>query len=186
MITRTIALILIAVLGAGCGPRTIPVVSSADVDDANERIRDRRVTMRMEDGTRMPCERAVVGLDTCTCVDARVGAVRRVPSSGVEFIKIGRPGRGALWGLLIGGGVGALLVGLSALEDPDEPDTTMGFALVPPFMGFVGLLFAPFVTCDLYVFGGKDDQPAGARWSGSGANDVNNEPIGNGITTPPN
>lgn len=50
---------------------------------ANEEIRDRRVTMTLTDGTRIPCERTVVGLDTCTCVDARVGAVRRAPALGV-------------------------------------------------------------------------------------------------------
>ncbi len=187
MITRTIALILIAVLVAGCGARTIPVVSSADVDDANERIRDRRVTMRMEDGTRMPCERAVVGLDTCTCVDARVGAVRRVSAASVESIKIGRPGRGAVRGLLIGGGIGGLMSGMIYLGGgSDDIENVIGMVLAPIFCGVIGLVFAPFVTYDLYEIRTDEPEPNQAESAGSAGGGPDAQLVESLTATPPN
>jgi hypothetical protein len=183
----TIALILIAVLVAGCGARTIPVVSSADVDDANEGIRDRGVTMRMENGSRMPCERAVVGLDTCTCVDARAGAVRRVSAASVESIKVRRPGRGATRGLLIGGGIGGLMGGILYLaEGTDDIENVVGMVLAPIFGAVVGLVFGPFVTYDLYEIRTDEPEPNQAESAGSAGGGPDAQLVESLTATPPN
>lgn len=153
MKTRAVALVLIVAVASGCGPRTIPVVSSTDVDRANQEIGDSRVTMTMQDGTRMPCERAVVGLDTCTCVYGRGREVRRMPASSVRSVKIGRPGRGALWGFLIGAGSGLVLGGMEYLAASERNRTGFGLVIFPIFNGLIGLIAGPFTTYDLYEIG---------------------------------
>jgi hypothetical protein len=157
MVVRATALALIAVLVAGCGPRFIPVVSSTDVDEANERIQGRRVTMTLKDGTQTPCERAVVGLDTCSCVDARVGETRRVPSSSIESIRIRRPGRGALKGLLYGGGATTLGATGMYWANPDEPYASVAFVFMPALGVLFGVPGGMLTESDVYEFPKSSD-----------------------------
>ncbi|MBN2566303.1 MAG: hypothetical protein JXB46_11390 [Candidatus Eisenbacteria bacterium] len=165
MVRRMTAVILIASLLTGCGPRRIPLATPVDVDSANERLGDRSVIMGLEDGIRMRCERAVVALDTCTCVEADAGAVRRVPSSSAAYIAARRPGRGMLWGALVGLGAGWVpgLVSLGA-DDNGSPFAGVVVLLGLTVGGSLGLVFGPLTTSDIYEFedamGGSDENRA--------------------------
>lgn len=139
MTTRVVAVTLVVAIASGCGPRTIHVVTPNDVDRANREIHGRRVTMTMEDGGRIPCVRAVIGLDTCECVDARVGVMKRVPVSSVKSVKVRRAGRGALWGFLGGVGVGAFIGGLGYLDKPGAAYAEVGLVISPVVGGWLAL-----------------------------------------------
>ena len=186
MKSRVVALVLVVALVSGCGPRTIPVVSSTDVDRANQEIVDRRVTMTMEDGTRMSCERAVVGLDTCTCVYGRGREVRRIPASSVKSVKIGRPGRGALWGFLIGAGSGLVMGGIDYLAAPDKDWAGAGLVVFPILNGLIGLIVGPFTTYDLYEIGMDGPEPVRSELSESAGGGPDSWLMGSSAATPPN
>ena len=166
MAIRRAAALLVVILACGCGPRTITVSSPADADRASREIKDQCVTMKLTDGTRASCEPAVVRLDTCTCVDARAGTRRRVPTSDVESITAGRPGRGALWGFIIGAGAGELMGALDYLTNPGDDIPWAGMVIGPIVGGLFGLVFGPLTTLDIYELDTGGPESTGSDSSG--------------------
>jgi hypothetical protein len=113
MRTAALALVLVSVLIAGCGPRTVGVSSDTELAAMNEEIRGHRVTLFLADNTRVACDQAVVMRDTCICELSTVERPVRIPTRHVVAVKLGRPWRGVGWGFVIGAAAGGL-VGVAA------------------------------------------------------------------------
>jgi hypothetical protein len=179
-------LILAAALAAGCGPRTVGISSDADLAAMNEEIRDRRVTLFLASNTRTLCEQAVVLRDTCTCLRPGADRPEVLPTRHVVAVKLGRPGRGAGWGVLIGGGAGGLMGVMGYLTDPDDLGASIGLVVAPILYGLVGLIVGPLTTYDFYEMHLDKGERAQSDSGGSTRGSLPLEFTGSLSTTPPN
>jgi hypothetical protein len=108
------------------------------------------VTLLLASNQRMSCEHAVLLPDTCTCRQRGSEIPARMPTRHVVAVKLGRPGRGAGWGVLIGAGTGGLMGLMGYLADPGDFGASIGLVVGPVLYGLVGLIAGPIATYDLY------------------------------------
>ena len=182
----SLILALAVALVSGCGPRSIGVSSEADLAAMNEEIRGERVTLLLASNTRMACEQAVVLSDTCTCKQRGAEELTRMPTRHVVAVKLGRPGRGMGWGLLIGAGAGGLMGVMGYLADPDDLGASIGLVVGPVLYGLIGLIIGPFATYDLYEVDVDESELDHSESAGRAHDGPEVRPMGDLTATPPN
>jgi len=113
---------VVVALLTGCAPNRIPVTEPHGFDELNRRASGQTVQVVLTSGTVVHAKSIHVSPDSLSWASRWTGDLASgdwtgrkgsVPTSDVGAVKIHRPGRGALKGLLYGGGVGLILAGVT-------------------------------------------------------------------------
>ena len=104
-------LAVVLLLFCGCGPHMITLTELSDFTEPNADLAGREVQLVMKDGRETRAQDVRLGPVETSWLDLAARERRAVASADVSFVKLRKPGRGALKGLLYGGGGGAAVGG---------------------------------------------------------------------------
>ncbi len=146
------ALAAVALVVCGCGPYMITLTELSDFSEPNEDLAGRDVQLVMKDGREARAHDVRLGPVETSGFDVATSERRAVASADVSFVKLRKRGRGALKGLLYGGGGGAAFASAAYWSDPDEPYADLVFLFMPALGALIGIPGGMAVEADVYEF----------------------------------
>ena len=151
---RLAILVVLAAWLAGCAPLRIPVAELSGLDELESRIGGKTGQVTPVSGPVIPARNIHVSADSISWSHRSTGERESVPTADVRSIKIHKTARGALKGLLYGGGIGLIIATPMYWADPDEPYASVGFVIMPALGALIGIPAGMITDGDVYEFTG--------------------------------
>ena len=157
-----LAILAVAVtLVAGCAPTRIPVSRLSGFEGLNQRVEGKSVQVVLASGTVIYARNIHVYADSLSWTSRWTGEMASgrwtgergsVPTADVKAIKIHRTARGALKGLLYGGGFGLALAIPMYWAHVDDPYAPLVFVPMAALGALIGIPVGMGADEDVYVF----------------------------------
>ena len=152
MRSRFVILAVVAVFLGGCAPSRIPVSELSGFEELDQRIGGKTGQVVLASGLVVHARNIHVDADSVSWSDRGTGERTSVSTLDVESIKIHKKARGALKGLLYGGGSGLAFASLIYWGDPDEPYASVVFVIMPVLGALIGTPAGMTADSDVYEF----------------------------------
>ena len=153
MRSRLALLAVAATMLVGCAPSRIPVSELSGHEELNQRIGGRTVQVVLASGSVVHARDIHVGVDLVSWSDRWTGEKASVSVAEVRSVKIHKTARGALKGLLYGGGIGLAIATPMYFATHNEPYADIVFVVMPGIGALFGILAGMITDGDVYEFG---------------------------------